>query len=275
VYGKVKLYFPDQAQYGEISSDALAALDAEAKVGKDQDPPSPTTVCRLPLPPPLLNRHWCHPSLPVQEAEAANKEVQARKQALENRKWPITQTPRARAHTARTHTHTHTHTHTTPFAPTAHVTPTHSMSCPWCPGLRILNSALTEEELAARLAAREAEVAQLRARLEKLQSTVTRPVAPHAREELTKKINKYKVSWVWMCSGRTPCLPSWQLLVPPLALALSPPPPPPLHPHTLTRTLSAARPPAVPAVFLCHPNAEGVGGPSTIGHGRPGQRGRG
>ena len=58
----------------------------------------------------------------------------------------------------------------------------------------MLTSALTEEELASRLAAREAEVATLRARLEKLQSTVTRPVAPHAREELTKKINKYKVT---------------------------------------------------------------------------------
>ncbi len=65
----------------------------------------------------------------------------------------------------------------------------------------MLTSALTEEELASRLAAREAEVATLRARLEKLQSTVTRPVAPHAREELTKKINKYKVTHV----GWVPC----------------------------------------------------------------------
>ena len=31
-YGKVKLYFPDQAQYGDIKPESLAALDAEAKV---------------------------------------------------------------------------------------------------------------------------------------------------------------------------------------------------------------------------------------------------
>ena len=32
VYGKVKLYFPDQAQYGEVTPAEVAALDEELKV---------------------------------------------------------------------------------------------------------------------------------------------------------------------------------------------------------------------------------------------------
>jgi hypothetical protein len=51
VYGKVKLYFPDQAQYGQIKPEDLAALDAEAKVllGSLTSPSSP--------PPPYTRTH--------------------------------------------------------------------------------------------------------------------------------------------------------------------------------------------------------------------------
>ncbi len=60
-------------------------------------------------------------------------------------------------------------------------------------GLRVLGAALTDEQLAARLETAGKEVAALRSRLQQLQATVTRPVAPHAREELVKKIAKFKV----------------------------------------------------------------------------------
>jgi hypothetical protein len=33
LYGKVKLYFPDQAQYGTVTPADVAALDDELKVG--------------------------------------------------------------------------------------------------------------------------------------------------------------------------------------------------------------------------------------------------
>ena len=59
--------------------------------------------------------------------------------------------------------------------------------------MRVLGAALTDEELAARLTSSQATIADLRAKLEQLQSTVTRPIAPGAREELNKRIAKYKV----------------------------------------------------------------------------------
>ncbi len=72
-YGKVKLYFPDQAQYGEITSADLEALEAEAKVRRT----ALRRVVSAQLS--LLSMHLCvH-----QEVEARHREVVQRKQALE------------------------------------------------------------------------------------------------------------------------------------------------------------------------------------------------
>jgi hypothetical protein len=57
----------------------------------------------------------------------------------------------------------------------------------------MITSALTDAELASRLAAAEAKALQLRSQLEQLQSVATGPIAPHARDELNKRIVKFKV----------------------------------------------------------------------------------
>jgi ribosomal protein L29 len=59
--------------------------------------------------------------------------------------------------------------------------------------VRALTSSLTDAELATRLEESLAKVTALRAQLEQLQKAVTRPVSPHARDQLNKEIARFKV----------------------------------------------------------------------------------
>ena len=79
--------------------------------------------------------------------------------------------------------------------------------------MRTLGAALTDEELAERLASLETKVAQQRAELHKLQTTITAPVSPQARENLQKAILKYKVWGAVWCAWAASCSVGLLLLV--------------------------------------------------------------